>query len=158
MFSKFKHWNTWPIRPVELYLSFKRFCFYYSFSWKHSYPDCSSYTVLAALQQQIFALVFFSQPLFVTLLVTIVNEQWNICDCVMLGVSVTSFILCAVSLLTLTAISVDRLLALLLGLRYKHIVTLKRTCMIIATFWLLSNALSAMSLVNPLMSCWCIWL
>ena len=39
---------------------------------------------------------------------------------------VTNWILCAVSVLTLTAISVDRLLALLLGLRYRHVVTLRR--------------------------------
>ena len=36
---------------------------------------------------------------------------------------VTNWILCAVSVLTLTAISVDRLLALLLGLRYRHVMT-----------------------------------
>ena len=35
----------------------------------------------------------------------------------------------------MTAISVDRLLALLLGLRYKQIVTLKRTYIIVTTFW-----------------------
>ena len=35
-------------------------------------------------------------------------------------------ILCVVSILTLTTISVDRLLALLLRLRYKQVVTLKR--------------------------------
>ena len=35
----------------------------------------------------------------------------------------------------MTAISVDRLLALLLGLRYKQIVTLKRTYIIVITFW-----------------------
>ena len=34
-----------------------------------------------------------------------------------------------------SAISVDRLLALLLGLRYKQIVTLKRTYIIVTTFW-----------------------
>ena len=40
--------------------------------------------------------------------------------------------LCSVSLSTLTAISVDRLLALLLGLRYKEIVTLRRGYIILA--------------------------
>ena len=35
-------------------------------------------------------------------------------------------ILCGVTLSTLTAISVDRLLALLLGLRYSQVVTLKQ--------------------------------
>ena len=38
--------------------------------------------------------------------------------------------------MTMTAISVDRLLALLLGLRYKQIVTLKRTYIIATTFWI----------------------
>ena len=37
--------------------------------------------------------------------------------------------------MTMTAISVDRLLALMLGLRYKQIVTLKRTYIIVTTFW-----------------------
>ena len=43
--------------------------------------------------------------------------------------------LCSVSLSTLTAISVDRLLALLLGLRYKEIVTLRRGYIILAIVW-----------------------
>ena len=47
--------------------------------------------------------------------------------------------LCGVSLSTMTAISVDRLLALLLGLRYTHTVTLKRTYLIVAIFWVFSS-------------------
>jgi len=97
----------------------------------------------------------FSEPLYVTLLVTIVNKRWTICYQVLVGVSVTSFILCAVSLMTLAAISVNRLLALLLEVRHKHIVTLKRTYMIIATFWLVSTAFQAFSLWNPLITFWC---
>ena len=54
------------------------------------------------------------------------------------AVIITSHMLCGVSLLTMTAISVDRLLALLLGLRYRQIVTLKRTYIILANFWVLS--------------------
>ena len=66
------------------------------------------------------------EPLFVTLLLVIVNEHWNICRYAIIAVDIISPILCGVSLFTLTAISVDRLLALLLGLRYKQVVTLKR--------------------------------
>ena len=44
---------------------------------------------------------------------------------------------CGVSLLTMAVISVDRLIALLSGLRYKEIVTLKRIYIIIASFWVL---------------------
>ena len=42
------------------------------------------------------------------------------------------------SLLTMAAMSVDRLLALLLGLRYKQIVTLKRTYVIVVTLWIIT--------------------
>ena len=56
-------------------------------------------------------------------------------------VNVLSFILCGVSLLTSTAISVDRLLALLLGLRYRHVVTLKRARLVIICFWLIGASL-----------------
>ena len=60
------------------------------------------------------------------LLVTVVNEHWNIYRCLAVIVFATGTTLSLVSLLTLTAISVDRLLALLLGLRYRQVVTLKR--------------------------------
>ena len=51
--------------------------------------------------------------------------------------------LSAVSLLTMTiTISVDRLLALLLGLRYRHIVTLRRVIDLITSFWILSLGLA----------------
>ena len=51
--------------------------------------------------------------------------------------------LCAVSILTSTAISVDRLLALLLGLRYRHVVTLRRVRAIIFCLWLISVSLGS---------------
>ncbi len=51
-------------------------------------------------------------------------------------------ILCGVSLFTLTAISVDRLLALLLGLRYRQVVTLKRARILVGFLWLSCTALA----------------
>ena len=58
-----------------------------------------------------------------------------------------SFILCEVSVLTSTAISVDRLLALLLGLRYRHVVTLRRVRVVITCLWLISASGGCMTLV-----------
>ena len=49
-----------------------------------------------------------------------------------------SYALCGLSALTSTAISVDRLLALLLGLRYRHVVTLRRVRVVITCFWLMA--------------------
>ena len=53
-------------------------------------------------------------------------------------VTLAAYTFCGVSLLTLTAISVDRLLALLLGLRYRQVVTVKKTYIAILAFWIVS--------------------
>ena len=57
-------------------------------------------------------------------------------------------VLAGVSLYTLTAISVDRLLALLLGLKYKRIVTLRRVWLFLVTFWLISTAVAILRFYN----------
>ena len=67
-----------------------------------------------------------------------VNKRWSICYYTSLAVGFLASTLCSVSLLTSTTISVDRLLALLLGLRYRQVVTLRRTCIIAFGFWFLS--------------------
>ena len=66
---------------------------------------------------------------------SVVQEQWSLCRYARGAGYITNYVLILVSLMTITAISVDRLLALLLGLRYKQIVTLKRTYIIVTTFW-----------------------
>ena len=79
-----------------------------------------------------------TQPLYTTYWMSLVHEHWSLCQYARDAVYVSSYALCSVSLLTLTAISVDRLLAMLLGLRYKEIVTLRRTYIILAIFWIVS--------------------
>ncbi|XP_022789820.1 trace amine-associated receptor 3-like [Stylophora pistillata] len=51
-------------------------------------------------------------------------------------------LLCGVSLLTTTVISLDRLLALLLGLRYRQVVTVRRVRALVATFLVLFTFLA----------------
>ena len=80
-----------------------------------------------------------SQPLAASSWMFIAHEHWIPCRYAITAAAITSHVLCGVSLLTMTAISVDRLLALLLGLRYRHIVTLKRTYIVVVTFWVLSS-------------------
>ena len=81
-----------------------------------------------------------TQPLYATYWLSLVHEHWSLCPYARDAVNISSFALCSVSLLTLTAISVDRLLALLLGIQYRPIVTLKRTRILTATFWIISVA------------------
>ena len=79
-----------------------------------------------------------AQPLLVIWCMSVINERWNSCVYALYGALTTGFTLCAVSLLTMTAVSVDRLLALLLGFRYRYVVTSRRTCLTIVVFWVLS--------------------
>ena len=51
--------------------------------------------------------------------------------------------LCGVSILTSTAISVDRLLTQLLGLRYRHVVTLRRVRVVMFCFWFINVSLGS---------------
>ena len=95
------------------------------------------------------------EPLFVhTYLISALNEGWNICRYAFLLMNITGGILCAVSLFTLTAISVDRLLALLLGLRYRQVVTLKRMYQIVVVFWVVSSAGATTSFWNERINLW----
>ncbi|CAH3129440.1 unnamed protein product, partial [Pocillopora meandrina] len=72
-----------------------------------------------------------AQPLHALSWMSVVQEHWSLCRYTRDAAKITGRVLILVSLMTMTAISVDRLLALLLGLRYKQIVTLKRTYIII---------------------------
>ena len=95
-----------------------------------------------------------SEPLHVTFLMSVVNKNWKYCGVLSVATFLPNTLLCGVSLLTLTAISVDRLLALLLGLRYRHVVTLKRTYVIVIAFWVVSTFFSTMHFVNILVISW----
>ena len=90
-----------------------------------------------------------AEPLAVTYLTSVVNRRWDICYYATRAAAFFGNTLGAVSLLTLTAISVDRLLALLLGLRYRQVVTLRRTCIIVFGFWILSIVGSSTIFWNP---------
>ena len=60
----------------------------------------------------------------------------------------SGFVLSQVSIYTATAISVDRLLALLSGLRYRHVVTLPRVRAVVMCFWLIGISCGSVSFWN----------
>ena len=90
------------------------------------------------------------EPLQVAYWISVVNRRWDICYYANLTIYFVGVTLCLVSLITLTTISVDRLLALLLGLRYRQVVTLKRTCLISIGGWIVSVVGASTSLLNLL--------
>ena len=63
------------------------------------------------------------EPVYVAYFMSVLSDKWDICFYADLLSLFTSYVFSAVSLFTLTIISVDRLLALLLGLRYRQVVT-----------------------------------
>ena len=95
-----------------------------------------------------------TQPLYATYWMSLVREHWSLCRYAEDGIQISGYALCGVSLLTSTAISVDRLLALLLGIRYRQTVTLKRTCIITATFWILSVAAGSIFISHTRITRW----
>ena len=95
-----------------------------------------------------------AEPLLVVYWMSLVQEYWDFCRYVFYSSYISGFILCSVSLLVLTAISVDRLFALLLGLRYRQVVTLKRLYVIVVTFWIVSTVAAICFLVNRLINSW----
>ena len=85
---------------------------------------------------------------------SVVKERRVICYYANWIAVLSSHTLCAVSLLTLTAISVDRLLALLLGLRYRQVVTLRRTFITVIASWVFSIVSACTNFWNPLIFSW----
>lgn len=69
--------------------------------------------------------------LFVAYWMSLVNNRMQFCHITLVIHLVAATMLFVVSLLTITAISVDRLLALLLGLRYRQVVTIKRVYVVL---------------------------
>lgn len=98
-----------------------------------------------------------TQPAFVVYQLSIVAKRLDICYLAASISYITTTILCGVSLATMTTISVDRLLALLLKMRYRQVVTVKRVRLAVLFVWLQNIAVSMLvfgsSLVYFSLSC-----
>ena len=88
------------------------------------------------------------EPLFVTSLITVEYENFYLCYYVYRIGFFTALLLFFVSLLTLTAISVDRVLALLLSVRYRQVVTFKRVLLVVIWFWILTIGLCSAGILK----------
>ena len=95
------------------------------------------------------------QPLYAMYYISLVYGGWNLCRFAVDAAFITGTALCGASLLTITAISVDRLLALQMGLRCKQIVTLKRTHFVVAAFWVVSSVAAFSYLLDSQISFYC---
>ena len=85
-----------------------------------------------------------SLPIYATELLLEINNLRRLCNYFVMMAEITSIVFSGVSLMTVTAISVDRLQRLSLSVRYKHVVTLRRVGAMLTCFWLVSAAVSVM--------------
>ena len=79
--------------------------------------------------------VGFVQLAFGAYWISILQRRWQICRLLFIVLRPSGTILIAVSLWTITAISVDRLLALLLKFRYRQVVTLRKVYAFAIASW-----------------------
>ena len=92
-----------------------------------------------------FCVGLVAQPLFATFILLLTTEvKGEVVSFVHESYNVSTWILTGVALLTSAAISVDRLLALLLGLRYRLVVTLRRVRVVIICFWLVAASVGTL--------------
>ena len=152
------NWNT---QLADMPHSTKYCSVHYCISREYSYPSCSSQGV--SLHPPIKLLFrclattdlyagLILEPLFVINLISVDNESWIICRYTSLLSFLVGSILASVSLLTVTTISVDRLLAKLLGLRCRYVVSVRQTY--VAVLWILVIVATAMYFWNEYASLW----
>ena len=89
------------------------------------------------------------QPAFAVYCVSTVRGIAAVCTSVLPYFDVIGFAFCGISLLTTTAIGLDRLLALRLKLRYRDAVSLGRTRLVVVLTWLVSFAVGSTQLFSP---------
>ena len=71
--------------------------------------------------------------------ISVLQKRWHVCHLLYLVFGMAGNISITVSLCTITAISVDRLLALLLKIRYRQVVTLRKIYAVAIASWICSG-------------------
>ena len=102
----------------------------------------------ALWHQLIFALVLFLNLALESSYFLVITNRMRICKITEGILHASSAVLCGISLSNLTAISLDRLLALQLGLRYRQVVTVPRVRGFIALSWLVYTSLGLLYYLN----------
>ena len=117
--------------------------------WRTCYLHTPSNVILFFLALSDVGVGFLAQP--VAVVNTVAKIQGFINTACVSGVAVAalSTYLCGVSLLSVTAVSIDRYLALHLHLRYKQLVTNKRVIALLVLTWLLVALVLIMWLWYP---------
>lgn len=91
-----------------------------------------------------------TEPLFIAYLLSLLGENGkNTCETAVFFLLISTYILCRISLCTLTLISVERLLALMLGLQYRQVITLTRVKVEVFFIWFVFISVNLLYFWNP---------
>lgn len=105
--------------------------------WRSSNLRSPSITLLFGLAISDMFVGLIAEPLYIGLKVELFKNSNNLRSCTLLYLTcISSAILTEATLLTVTAISVDRYMAIYLHLRYEQVVTEKRTRILILCLWI----------------------
>ena len=108
--------------------------------WRSPNLHSSSNTLLCGLALSDLCVGVVSEPLHIRFQAELYYNSGKITTCTLMKVrNIVSVFLTLVTLLTVTAMSVDRYLAIYLHLRYEQLVTVKRTRKVLLCIWLLSS-------------------
>ena len=141
--------GRWITTTISLFHGGPHSSLTYGIFGKLSHPYCPSQSIFPSSTVQ--SLV----PLFGSNWMSLAHEEWYLCRFAYKATYITAYVLCSVSLLTMAAISVDKLLALLSEPRYRQIVTLKRTYCMVATFWVLLGVAGLCYILDYRIDTWC---
>lgn len=105
--------------------------------WRTSSLHSMANVLLASLAVSDLAVGLVVQPLFIAIMLSRIST-------IRLVYNILSYFLCCASFITITAITVDRLLILQLHLRYQAVVTLRRVTWVVIFIWLFSGVCSSL--------------
>ena len=104
--------------------------------WRTPSLHSPSNVLLVSLALSDLGVGIVVQPIFLVYCIAKIKRLAGLFCSITVALSMTGYCLCGVSLLTLTAISLDRYIAVHIHLRYNEIVTVKRVTTIVFVIWL----------------------
>ena len=117
--------------------------------WRTSSLHLPSFVLLFNLALSDLCVGLIVQPAFVTATLARMSGAHDVLCLALIFYTASSCILCGVSFLTMTAISVDRYLAVSLHLRYQEVVTVARVIRLVVLVWLISAVSLVISWLWP---------
>lgn len=123
--------------------------------WKKQQLHTPSNVLLSNLALTDFGVGCIVQPLFVAHKIGAIQGNISLHCIASLASKTLASVLGVVSLTTLTAISIDRLLALILNVRYRIVVTLRFTARTVGVLCILSIILTLPLFIYPLSFVYC---